>query len=74
MFVVLFRYLLATIALFSSGYFASNNSNLEHKIIRALRDTDCLAKFDYSGQLSASSNQDDCNTGGTPIPREKSYY
>lgn len=58
---------------------ASINSNLEHKVIHAVKETDCLEKFDYSGQLSASNNENECDTGGmknfiTKLINSKALY
>jgi hypothetical protein len=39
-------------------------TDLEAKIIHAVRETDCLEKFDYSGDLSTSNNENHCETGG----------
>jgi hypothetical protein len=39
-------------------------TDLEAKIIHAVRETDCLEKFDYSGDLSISNHENHCQTRG----------
>jgi hypothetical protein len=49
---------------FTTVMAAASGMDLQSKVIHAVRETDCLQRFDYSGDLSTSNNENRCQTGG----------